>query len=311
MKIGFIGLGMMGAGMAANLQKAGHQLIVHDLSRQAASRHLADGATWAASPRAVAEACELVFTSLPTPADVQAVGTGEDGLERGFRRGAAWFDLSTNAVDVVRALHARLAEREVNFLDAPVSGGPRGADSGKLAIWVGGDRATFDKYKAVLDAMGDQARHIGLIGAGSVAKLVHNAASAAVNVVLAEVFTMGVKAGVEPLPLFEAIRQGASGRARLFDRMADHFLTGSYDPADFALRLLHKDVSLACQLARDVGVPMRLTTLAQQELTEAMGRGWAARDSRVGMLLQQERAGIPTIAVPPEKLKTVMESDKQ
>lgn len=311
MNIGFIGLGMMGAGMAANLQKAGYQLVVHDLSRQAASRHLADGATWAASPRAVAEACELVFTSLPTPADVQAVGSGEDGLEQGFRRGAAWFDLSTNAVDVVRALHARLAERGVNFLDAPVSGGPRGANSGKLAIWVGGDRAIFDKYKGVLDAMGDQARHIGPSGAGTIAKLVHNAASAAVNVVLAEVFTMGVKAGVEPLPLFEAIRQGASGRARLFDRMTDHFLTGSYDPADFALRLLQKDVSLACQLARDVGVPMRLTTLAQQELTEAMGRGWAARDSRVAMLLQQERAGIPTIAVPPEKLKAVMESDKQ
>ena len=311
MKIGFIGLGMMGAGMAANLQKSGHQLVVHDLSRQAASRHLGDGATWAASPREVAEACQLVFTSLPTPADVQAVGSGESGLEQGFRRGAAWFDLSTNAVDVVRALHARLAERGVHFLDAPVSGGPRGANSGKLAIWVGGDRAIFDKYKTVLDAMGDQARHIGPIGAGTIAKLVHNAASAAVNVVLAEVFTMGVKAGVEPLPLFEAIRQGASGRARLFDRMTDHFLTGSYDPADFALRLLHKDVSLACQLARDVGVPMRLTTLAQQELTEAMGRGWGARDSRVGMLLQQERAGITTIAVPPEKLKTVMDADNQ
>jgi 3-hydroxyisobutyrate dehydrogenase-like beta-hydroxyacid dehydrogenase len=311
MKIGFIGLGLMGSGMAVNLQKAGHQLVVHDLSRQAASRHLADGAVWAESPRAVAEACSLVFTSLPTPADVQAVGTGENGLEQGFVRGAAWFDLSTNAVDVVRALHARMAERGVDFLDAPVSGGPRGANSGRLAIWVGGERAVFDKYKPVLDAMGDQARFIGPIGAGSIAKLVHNAAGAAVNIVLAEVFTMGVKAGVEPLSLFEAIRQGAGGRARLFDRMADHFLTGSYDPADFALRLLHKDVSLACQLARDVGAPMRLTTLAHQELTEAMGRGWGARDSRVGMLLQQERVGIAPLAIPADKLQAVLAADKQ
>jgi 3-hydroxyisobutyrate dehydrogenase len=310
MQIGFIGLGMMGAGMASNLQKAGHQLIVHDLSRQATSRHLADGATWADSPRAVAGTVDLVFTSLPTPADVEKVGTGEDGLLSGFRKGAAWFDLSTNAVSVVRALHAQLAEHGVEFLDAPVSGGPRGASSGRLAIWVGGDKAVFDKYKSVLDTMGDAARYIGPIGAGSIAKLVHNAAGAATNIVLSEVFTMGVKAGVDPLPLWEAIRQGAGGRNRLFDRMADHFLTGSYEPADFALRLLHKDVSLACQLARDVNVPMRLTNLAQLELTEALNRGWGSRDSRVGMLLQQERAGVDSIAVPPDKLKAVLDADK-
>ena len=107
MRIGFIGLGMMGAGMAGNLQKAGHQLVVHDLSRQAASRHLAAGAVWADSPRAVAEAVDVVLTSLPTPADVEHVGTGEGGLLSGFRRGAAWFDLSTNAVSVVCGLCMR------------------------------------------------------------------------------------------------------------------------------------------------------------------------------------------------------------
>jgi 3-hydroxyisobutyrate dehydrogenase-like beta-hydroxyacid dehydrogenase len=309
MKIGFIGLGMMGAGMASNLQKAGHELIVNDLTRQAASKHLNAGATWADSPRAVAEACDIVFTSLPTPADVQKVGTGEAGLIEGFRRGSAWFDLSTNAVDVVRSLHAMFAERGVDFLDAPVSGGPKGANSGRLAIWVGGEKPVYDKYHGVLAAMGDQAAYIGPIGAGSIAKLVHNASSAAVNVVLSEVFTMGIKAGVEPLALFEAVRQGASGRNRMFDRLADHFLTGIYDPADFALRLLHKDVSLACQLAREVQVPMRLTNMALMELTEALNRGWSARDSRVASLLQQERAGIPPIAVPAEKIKSVLEAD--
>ncbi len=309
MKIGFIGLGMMGSGMASNLQKAGHDLVVHDLTRQAASKHLNAGATWADTPRAVAEACDIVFTSLPTPADVQRVGTGDNGLIQGFRQGSSWFDLSTNAVDVVRTLHATFAEKGVDFLDAPVSGGPKGANSGKLAIWVGGDKAAFEKYLPTLSAMGDQAVYIGPIGAGSIAKLTHNAASAAVNVVLSEVFTMGIKAGVEPLALFEAVRQGASGRNRMFDRLADHFLTGSYDPADFALRLIHKDVSLACQLGRDVGVPMRLTNMALMELTEAMNRGWGARDSRVGSLLQQERAGIPPIAVAPEKIKAVLASD--
>jgi len=246
MQLGFIGLGMMGAGMASNLQKAGHKLVVHDLRRQAASHHLAAGADWADSPRAVAEACDIVFTSLPTPSDVEKVGFGEDGLVHGFHKGSVWFDLSTNSVSLVREMHAKLAEQGIALLDAPVSGGPRGANSGKLAILVGGDEAVFRQCKPVLDAMGDQVRHIGPIGAGSVAKLVHNLSGAAVNIALAEAFTMGVKAGIEPLALWAAIRQGAGGRARLFDRMGGQFLTGRYDPPDFALRLLHKDVSLAC-----------------------------------------------------------------
>ena len=255
----------------------------------------------------MAKACDIVFTSLPTPADVEAVGLGENGLASGFRKGAAWFDLSTNAVDVVRRLHATLAEQGVDFLDAPVSGGPSGASSGRLAIWVGGDKPAFEKYQAALDAMGDQARYIGAIGAGTIAKLTHNCAGAAINTVLAEVFTMGVKAGVEPLALWEAIRQGATGRQRTFDRLGGQFLQGRYEPPDFALRLLHKDVSLALQLGREVSVPMRLCNMALQEMTEAMNRGWAARDSRSFMLLQQERAGIAPLAVPADQIKAVVD----
>ena len=307
MQIGFIGLGMMGKGMAANLQKAGHKIIVHDLTRQAASNHLENGAVWADSPKALAAQCDVVFTSLPTPADVRAVGCGENGLIEGFKPGSAWFDLSTNAVDVVRDLAGIFKEKGVAFMDAPVSGGPGGAASGKLAIWIGGDKATFDKYQSVLGDMGDQARYIGEIGAGSIAKLVHNASSAAIAVVQAETFTMGIKAGVDPLALFEAVRQGAAGRSRTFDRLSGQFLTGVYDPPDFALRLIHKDVSLACQLAREVSVPMRLTNMALQELTEALNRGWGHRDSRVGALLHQERAGIDPIKVDPAKIKAVMD----
>ncbi len=224
MKIGFIGLGMMGAGMASNLQKAGHDLVVHDLTRQAASKHLNAGAAWAESPRAVAEACDLVFTSLPTPADVQKVGTGENGLIEGFRQGAAWFDLSTNAVDVVRSLHASFAEKGIDFLDAPVSGGPKGANSGRLAIWVGGDEAIYHKYHAALSAMGDQAVYIGPIGAGSIAKLVHNASSAAVNVVLSEVFTMASKPAWGPPRCFPPVPQGPSAGTGWLDGPPDHFL---------------------------------------------------------------------------------------
>ena len=147
MPIGFIGLGMMGAGMASNLQKAGHKLVVHDLRRQSASHHLAAGADWADSPRAVAEACDVVFTSLPAPPDVEAVCFGENGMVHGFHKGSVWFDLSTNSVSLVREMHAKLAEQGIALLDAPVSGGPRGANSGRLAIWVGGEQELFHKHK--------------------------------------------------------------------------------------------------------------------------------------------------------------------
>lgn len=290
MQLGFIGLGTMGASMAANLQKAGHHLVVHDVRRAAAEPHLAAGAHWADTPRQVAEAAEVVFTSLPGPAEVEAVALGPNGLLPGARPGAAFFDLSTNSPTLVRRIHAAFAERGAHMLDAPVSGGPRGAKTGELALWVGGDRTIFDRHKGLLDAIGDQARHVGLIGAGSVAKLVHNCASYAIQCVLAEVFTLGVKGGVEPLALFEAVRQGAVGRRRTFDGLIDQFLPGVYDPPAFALRLAHKDVSLATALAAELSVPMRMASLALVELTEAMNRGWGERDSRVAMLLQQERA---------------------
>ena len=308
MKVGFIGLGTMGASMASNLQKAGHELSVNDLRREAAAPHLAAGAVWKDTPRQVAEGVEAVFTSLPGPADVEAVALGADGLIHGMRKDAAYFDLSTNSPAVVRRLHAAFKEKGLCLLDAPVSGGPKGARTRKLALWVGGDRAVFDRFKPVLDAIGDQPYYVGPIGAGSVAKLVHNCAGYAIQTALAEVFTMGVKAGVDALELWKAVRQGAGGRRRTFDGLVDQFLPGAFDPPAFALKLAHKDVTLATALAREVGVPMRLANMTLEEMTEALNRGWAQRDSRVTMLLQEERAGVH-IAIPAEKIKQVLESD--
>jgi 3-hydroxyisobutyrate dehydrogenase-like beta-hydroxyacid dehydrogenase len=163
-------------------------------------------------------------------------------------------------------------------------------------FWVGGDEQIFNRHKPVLDAMGDRAAYIGPIGAGSIAKLVHNCTSVVLGAALAEVFTTGVKAGVDPVDLWAAVRQGTTGRVRTFDRLGDKFLPGKHDPADFALRLLHKDVGLG----REVGVPMRLANLVYEELTEAMNRGWGTRNSSVSQLLQVERAGIPPLAADPE-----------
>ncbi|MGH7064787.1 MAG: NAD(P)-dependent oxidoreductase [Stellaceae bacterium] len=308
MKVGFIGLGMMGSGMAANLQKAGHDLVVHDLRRAAAEPYLAKGAVWADSPRAVAEASEVVFTSLPGPPEVEEVALGANGILAGMSRGKAYFDLSTNSPTMVRKINAAFAERDVYMLDSPVSGGPRGARTGKLALWVGGDEQIFNRHKAALDAMGDKARYVGPIGAGSVAKLVHNGAGYCIQTALAEMFTVGVKAGVEPLALWEAVRDGATGRRRTFDGLIDQFLPGKYEPAAFALRLAHKDVKLATQLGRDFGVPMRVANLALAELSEALNRGWGNRDSRSPMLLQLERAGVE-IRVDEARIKEVLDRD--
>ncbi len=305
MRVGFIGLGTMGAHMALNARKGGHDLTVNDLRREAAAPHLAAGCVWADTPEAVAKDADVVLTSLPGPREVEAVA---EGLIKGMKKGAAWFDLSTNSPTVVRRLSERFAAQGIPMLDAPVSGGPRGAKSGKLALWVGGDKAVFDQYRAVLDAIGDQVRYIGAIGAGSVAKLVHNAAGYAIHCAVAEVFTMGVKAGVEPLALWSAIRQGALGRKRTFERMADQFLQGKFEPPDFALALAFKDVTLATELAREIGVPMRLNSLAHAEMAEAMNRGWGARDSRVFLLLQEERAKVE-IKVSAEEIQKVIDKE--
>lgn len=308
MRVGFIGLGTMGGGMAGNLAKAGHELVVHDTRRESAEPFLSNRAIWADSPREVAQAVDVVFLSLPGPPEVRAVATGVDGLLSGMRPGGAVFDLSTNSPTVVRDLHASFAEQGFHLLDAPVSGGPAGAHSGKLALWIGGDRQIFDTYKDVLDAIGDQVAYIGEIGAGSVAKLVHNCAGYTIQAALGEVFTMGIKAGVEPLALWEAVRQGVLGRRRTFDGMIAQFLPGVYDPPAFALRLAHKDVSLATALGREHGVPMRLANLALEEMTEALNRGWGASDSRVSLKLQLERSGVE-VAVDPARLKAALERD--
>jgi 3-hydroxyisobutyrate dehydrogenase len=142
-----------------------------------------------------------------------------------------------------------------------------------------------------------------------VAKLVHNMAGYAVQTAMAEVFTMGVKAGMDPTALWKAVRQGALGRRRMFDRVADQFLINKYDPPAFALKLAHKDVTLATTMGRELGVPMRFCQLTLEEMNEALARGWGHRDSRVPMLLQVERAGVKMEADPAE-LQAIIDADK-
>lgn len=291
--IGFIGLGNMGAAIALNIREAGYPLVVHDLDRAAARPHLEAGADWAGTPKDVASRCETVFLSLPGPDEVRKVALeGPESLSEGIRPKSVIVDLTTNAPATVRALDRVFAERDCIFLDAPISGGARGAAKKRLAVWAGGDRAAFEARRPVLESFADNVGYIGESGAGTIAKLAHNAAGFAAMEVFAEVFSMGVKAGLPPLDLWRALRQGAMGRMRTFDMLAGAFLTGNYDSPSFTLDLARKDLGLARDFAEEMGlaVPMIAHTLARMDV--AKERDWGARDAQSFLKLQLEEAGL-------------------
>ena len=292
MRVGFIGLGNMGGPMALNLLKAGHTLIVHDIRRAAAAPHLAQGAKWADSPQAVARESELVLTSLPGPKEVEAVALGADGIIHGAVAGTIYADLSTGSPTVMRKLHAAFKATGVHVLDAPVSGGVIGATRGTLQVMVGGEEAIYNEVKDVLTGIG-KVGYMGPIGAGTIAKLVHNMISIATRGLIAEGFTLGVKAGVKPEALLEAIRGASYGQGYMLSHMLpDVIFKGDFDTVRFALKLARKDIGLATELAREYDVPMPMAAIAEQNLVEALVRGWGDKDSLSPWMLQEEAAGV-------------------
>ena len=292
MQIAFIGLGRMGAPIARRLIAAGHALAVNDVREEAARPHIEQGARMARTPADACKDAQLVLTCLPGPPQVESAVYGPDGILGACRPGTVYADLSSNAVSLVRRIHASLAERACPVLDAPVSGGVTGAHNGTLQIMVGGSREVFDRILPVLQACG-KVSHLGEIGSGTIAKLAHNLAYIATRSVLAECFTLGVKAGVEPQALLEAFRGSAFGQGLMLSHfMPEMVFKGSFEPVRFAMRLAHKDVTLATGLARELDVPMPMGALTEQLLIEAMARGWGDRDYGTAFLLQEERAGV-------------------
>ena len=293
MRIGFIGLGNMGGLMALNLMKAGHTLVVHDVRREAATRHLERGAKWAENPRIAAREAELILTSLPGPAEVEVVALGTDGVLHGASKGAIYADLSTSSPSLIRRIHAVFKEKGIHVLDAPVSGGVIGAERGTLQVMVGGDEELFRRLKPVLEVVGDKVGYMGGIGCGTIAKLVHNLIGICTRMVVAEGFTLGVKAGVRPEALLEAVKGGAFGQGLLLTQVLPEIVfKGDFDTVRFALRLARKDLALATELAREYNVPMATAALAEQTLIEAMARGWGDKDFAAPFMLQEERAGV-------------------
>lgn len=290
--IGFIGLGNMGSGMSMNISEAGYSMVVHDLNQDLATQLLENGARWAQSPKELAESCDVIFTSLPGPMEVEAVATGDEGLVEGIRKGSVWLDLSTSSPTLIRRLAGVFSEKGATVMDAPVSGGVRGAMEGKLAVMVGGDEKIFQQLSPILESFGDRVTYTGEIGTGSICKLMHNSIGYGMQMILSECLTLGVKAGVDPEKLVECIRNGSVGRGNLLNvTLPETYFKGIFDPPNFALRLARKDVSLALELGREYDVPMEAASHTYNELTAALNRGWGEKDSRISLLLQEERAG--------------------
>ncbi|MCI0142605.1 NAD(P)-dependent oxidoreductase [Arthrobacter bambusae] len=306
MKIGFIGLGRMGGGMAANIVQSGQDVTVFDVFEPAMLPFADQGVAVAGSIGELAAGSDVIFTSLPGPVQVEDAVRGVGGILENAREGTVFFDLSSNSRETVTRLHKQLAGRGISMLDAPVSGGPAGAASGNLVLWAGGDKEAFELHESVLQSFASAPRYVGAIGAGTVTKLSHNLLGNMIFASIAEVFTLAVKAGLDPLDLWEALQFGVVGKARPLDHAVKQFLPNQYEPPSMQLKLGHKDVGLAVRMGKELGVPMRLANLVHEEISEAVGRGFGDLDSRSFMKLQVERSGVD-IAVDPERLRAAVD----
>ena len=290
MNVGFIGIGQMGGPMSRHVLEAGYELTVHDLRKDAGKYLLDKGAKWADTPKAVAGACRVVISCLPTPIQVQEVVYGAHGLMGGWKTGDIYVDMSTNSPTVIRQVAKDAKAMGVAVLDAPVTGGTRGAQEGTLAIMVGGDKLYLEKIRQILHAMGDKIFHVGDVGCGNVAKLVNNLISLTNNAICAEAFVLGVKAGIEPQILWEITTSGTANNWNL-QQYPQTVFQGNFEPG-FRLSLGFKDIGLAIQLGREYGVPLFVGAAVEQSLLEAKAAGFEDKSVDAVALYLEKLVGV-------------------
>jgi 2-hydroxymethylglutarate dehydrogenase len=290
MDIGFIGIGQMGKRMSNRILEAGYNLTVHDLSKEEATQLLAKGARWADTPREVAESCEVVFSSLPTPQSVEEVVYGHNGLTSGWKDGDIYVDMSTNSPSVIRRIAKDAGAMGVTVLDAPVSGGTRAAETGDLVIMVGGDRTSLEKVKAVMETMGRKVLLVGDVGCGNIAKLVNNLIALACNSISAEGFVLGVKAGINPKTLWEIIT-GGTGNNWCLQQYPDTTFKGNFEPG-FKVNLAYKDIGLALELGREYAISLPIVFAVQEELRSTMEAGYEDKGVDAVILPWEKATGV-------------------
>jgi len=276
MKVGFIGLGTMGFPMAINLLKAGFEVQVFNRSQGAVEKAVANGAVAAGSPKELAEKVDLVLTCLPMPEDVAKVYFAEEGILAGAKPGTILIDHSTVGPEQNRQIYQEAKSLGAHFLDAPISGGPMGAEAATLTIMVGGDKQVFADALPIFQVLGREILHMGDSGSGSIAKLINNLLVGVHTAALSEAFVLGEKAGLDSRQLAEVIKN-STGHSRMIERVLPLIQNRDFVQR-FSIDLLYKDMRLATELGEKVLVPLQLTKLAEKMIGEAAELGFGRED---------------------------------
>ena len=291
MKIGFIGIGNMGTPMSTNLLKAGHELVVYDIREEAMEEPVRLGAKAARSPKEVAQTSDVVMTSLPTQKALEEVVLQRDGVLEGAKRGCVLIDTSTVSPSTVKRIAAIAKERGVEVLDAPVSGGVAGARAATLTVMVGGDKGVFERCLEIFRVIGKNVYHVGGVGSGNAVKLVNNLMSLVNLAALSEGMVLGMKAGVDPETLHRVISVSTGSSYALEVKLPNLISKGRFE-AGFAIDLACKDLGLAIDLGREMGVPLFVTNVAQQVYELARARGMGRLDHTAIIKLLEEAAQV-------------------
>jgi 3-hydroxyisobutyrate dehydrogenase len=290
MKVAFIGMGTMGAAMAVNILKAGHAVTVHNRTREREEPVAKAGARRSASPQEAARNAEIIVTCVSDTPDAEAVILGANGVIHGAPTGAIVVDMSTISPSATRRMAGELGKKGIRMLDAPVSGGSEGAQKGTLTIMVGGDAAAVAKAMPVLSAMGKSITHIGPSGAGQFTKAINQVIIAGVYLAVAEGMTLGLKAGLDMEKVVQALAGGAAGSWVLNFRSAN-MIKNEY-PLGFRVRLHRKDVAIAMEAARELGVFLPATALVEQIENGLISQGYGDEDMSAMARLIRKHSGI-------------------
>ncbi len=287
MKVAFIGLGTMGVGMSLNILNAGHEVTVHNRTRQKEEAVAKEGANRAESPKDAAEGAEIIVTMVSDTPDVEEVVLGANGVIQGAPQGAIVIDMSTISPAATRQMAEELSKKGIKMLDAPVSGGPEGAQNGTLAIMVGGDAADFEKALPILELMGKTVTHVGPIGAGQITKAINQIIISGTYLTVAEGLTLGMKAGLDMEKVIQAISGGAASSWVLHNR-GINVVNNNY-PLGFRVKLHHKDLGIALETARELEVTLPATALVEQIENGLIARGYGDDDvSAIGRTIREQ-----------------------